>query len=279
MLAYQREVDYKIPGVNRKDKDETEADLETWKKLELIREEQQERIDSAVALTEAELAEKEELSKNGFGNWMKRDYWAFIRGNEKYGRTNYEEVTIECEGKTVEEVKAYSKVFWERISEIPDYLRTVAKIEEGEAKLAKLNEVQGVLSKRVSGLTAPLHQLKIAYGQIKGRSFSEEEDRFLLVMLDKFGYGDDESFEKIRQEIKRSSLFRFNWFFRSRNAGELSKRCSTLLLCIMKEWEEEQKAEGGEPKAKKMKTGGGVELTTKSFFAGKVASIPRKARK
>jgi SWI/SNF-related matrix-associated actin-dependent regulator of chromatin subfamily A member 5 len=159
-------------------------------------------------------------------------------------------------------------------------LRTVAKIEEGEAKLAKLNEVQGVLSKRVSGLTAPLHQLKINYGQIKGRSYSEEEDRFLLVMLDKFGYGEDSSFEKIRSEIKRSSLFRFNWFLRSRNAGELSKRCSTLLLCIMKEWEEEQKdKEGGEPSAKKAKTTGGVELSTKSFFASKTASIPRKARK
>jgi hypothetical protein len=94
-------------------------------------------------------------------------------------------------------------------------------------------------------------------------------------MLDKFGYGDESSFELIRQEIKRSSLFRFNWFLRSRNAGELSKRCSTLLLCIMKEWEDEQKESAGEPDKKKAK----VELSTKSFFASKTASIPRKPRK
>jgi hypothetical protein len=189
ILAFQREQDYKIPAVARKAKDESEEDAAIFKKLELIREEQQALIDTAEPLNEAELAEKEELVKHGFGNWFKRDYWAFIRGNEKYGRTNLADIAVECDGKTLEEVTAYAKVFWEKCSEIPDHLRTVAKIEEGEAKLAKLNEVQGVLSKRVSGLTAPLHQLKINYGQIKGRAYSEEEDRFLVY----FGYVSNEN--------------------------------------------------------------------------------------
>jgi SWI/SNF-related matrix-associated actin-dependent regulator of chromatin subfamily A member 5 len=79
ILAYQREVEYKIPAVARKVKDETEEDAEAFKKLELIRVEQQERIDTAESLTEAELAEKEELSKHGFGNWFKRDYWVCYR--------------------------------------------------------------------------------------------------------------------------------------------------------------------------------------------------------
>lgn len=188
MLAYQREVEYVIPAVNRKP-DATEEDDAAFEELERVRAEEQERINTAEPLTEEELTEKEELVKNGFENWHRRDYYAFIRGNEKFGRKDLEGITTEVEGKTLEEVTAYAKVFWERYQEISgiynffnmlDYQRTIAKIEEGEAKLDKLNEVQQVLHRRVTSLTAPLHQLKINYGQIKGKSYSEEEDRFLV---------------------------------------------------------------------------------------------------
>ena len=63
----------------------------------------------------------------------------------------------------------------------------------------------------------------------------------MLIMLDKFGFGNDESYEKIRQEIKGSSMFRFNWFLKSRNANDINKRCSTLLTCLTKENEDERK--------------------------------------
>jgi len=271
ILAHQREVGYNIPGVSqRSGVSEDEAKL--IEKMERIRSEQQELIDTAEPVTEEEIAEKESLLKSGFDSWTRRDFNAFIKSCEKHGRKNLEEIALEVEGKTLEEVTAYSKVFWERFAEVSDSAKLIARIEEGEAKIAKLNEVQEVLSKRVSALTTPLHQLKINYGQIKGKSFSEEEDRFLLVMLDKFGYGDEESYEKIRQEIKRSSLFRFNWFFKSRNSVELNKRCSTLLLCLMKEHEEETSSQA----TKKAKTEG---VSTKSFFASRTASAPRKQRK
>lgn len=40
----------------------------------------------ALPLNDEELAEKEEMLQHGFDNWARRDYFAFIRGNEKYGR-------------------------------------------------------------------------------------------------------------------------------------------------------------------------------------------------
>lgn len=63
-----------------------------------------------------------------------------------------------------------------------------------------------------------------------------------LVMLNKYGYGNDDAYEKIRQEIKRSSMFRFDWFIKSRTALELNRRCATLILCLMKEHESEEGA-------------------------------------
>jgi SWI/SNF-related matrix-associated actin-dependent regulator of chromatin subfamily A member 5 len=54
--------------------------------LEAERAAEQEEIDNAVDLTEEEKAEKEELQGLGFGDWNKREYLAFIKGMEMYGR-------------------------------------------------------------------------------------------------------------------------------------------------------------------------------------------------
>ena len=84
-----------------------------------------------------------------------------------------------------------------------------------------------MLSERVKVLRNPLTDLKINYGQIKGKHFSDEEDRYLvyflfifkIIMLQKFGYGMDSVYELIKAEIKLCSLFRFNWFMKSRTAA------------------------------------------------------------
>ena len=38
-------------------------------------------------------------------------------------------------------------------------------------------------------------------------------------MLQKFKYGTDDIYEKMRIEIKKSPLFRFDWFLKSRSAA------------------------------------------------------------
>ena len=98
-----------------------------------------------------------------------------------------------------------------------------------------------------------------------------------LVMLEKFGYGTEDVYEKIRDEVRKSPLFRFDWFIKSRTAvvsgflgmnifflhltgfkidptQEIQRRCTTLIGLISKEIageeEEEEKAEKGKRKAK-----------------------------
>lgn len=64
-------------------------------------------------------------------------------------------------------------------------------------------------------------------------------------MLEKFGYGSEDVYEKIRYEIRRAPLFRFDWFIKSRtsvvgfdifsNSQEIMRRCGTLITMISKE--------------------------------------------
>lgn len=42
---------------------------------------------------------------------------------------------------------------------------------------------------------------------------AEEEDRFILCMVHKLGYG---AWDELKAEIRRSWRFRFDWFFKSR---------------------------------------------------------------
>jgi len=69
-----------------------------------VRKEEQKKIDESELLTEEDISEKEDLLKQGFSNWNKRDFNQFIKANEKYGRDDIESISKDVEGKSVEEV-------------------------------------------------------------------------------------------------------------------------------------------------------------------------------
>ena len=56
-------------------------------------------------------------------------------------------------------------------------------------------------------------------------------------MLDRYGVDGEGLYEKIRDEIRESPLFRFDWFFLSRTPVEIGRRCTTLLNTVAKEFE------------------------------------------
>lgn len=114
---------------------------------------------------------------------------------------------------------------------------------------------------KVESVKYPLQLLKIPYAnQTKGKTYSEEEDRFLLVMLAKYGVGADDTYERIRHDILEFPAFRFDWWFKSRSAIEIGRRCSTLVSLIDKEY--------GDEDTKKRRGGGGG--ATNGVAKGKV---------
>ena len=220
--------------------------------------------------------QKERLLAEGFPDWSRRDYKSFCSALERHGR--YEigrvvsDVCRECD-KHEDEVRKYFVAFWLNYRRISDWRKTLDRIEKGEKKILRLRQIRNAinekverfldetfgvlyddeavnegddsgggqnLEKKLPGPDELLHfswdRMKFSYPPgTKHRSYTEEEDAFLLAMMYRHGYG---AAERIRMEIRRAFQFRFDWYFKSRNAVEVQKRCDTIIKMVERENEE-----------------------------------------
>ncbi|CAJ1941076.1 unnamed protein product [Sphenostylis stenocarpa] len=200
-------------------------------------------------LTAEELEEKEQLLEEGFSSWSRKDFNAFIRACEKYGRNDIKSIASEMEGKTQEEVERYAKVFKERYKELNDYDRIIKNIERGEARISRKDEIMKAIGKKLDRYKNPWLELKIQYGQNKGKLYNEECDRFMICMIHKLGYG---NWDELKAAFRMSALFRFDWFVKSRTTQELTRRCDTLIRLVEKENQEFDERERQARKEKKL---------------------------
>jgi len=242
ILYYRKTIGYKVPR---------NPDLPNSAQ---VQKEEQSKIDEAEPLNEEELEEKENLLTQGFTIWNKRDFNQFIKANEKWGRDDLENIAREVEGKTPEEVMEYSAVFWERCNELQDIEKIMAQIERGEARIQRRISIKKALDSKIGRYKAPFHQLRISYGTNKGKNYTEEEDRFLICMLHKLGFDKESVYDELRQCIRNSPQFRFDWFLKSRTAMELQRRCNTLITLIERENMELEEREKAERKKKGPRT-------------------------
>ena len=207
-----REKKEKEEGENKEDKEEESEDIED--------------------LDEREQKEKETLLQKGFGNWNKRDFGLFIKACEKYGRDALEQIAGDIDAKTLPEVKEYSKVFWKKYKEVPDWERIVSNIEKGEQRIQRREEMIAALKYKIDGVKDPFKNLKINYAGNKGKTYTEEEDIFLVCATHALGYG---NWDDLKREIRKSWRFRFDWFLKSRTTFELQRRVDQLIRLIEKE--------------------------------------------
>ena len=189
-------------------------------------------LEDIVEMTPEELEEKEDLLSEGFQEWSKRDFNNYVRACEKYGRAALDEISSEVDGKVRDDIEKYHKTFWKRHKEIADYDRIIKKIEAGEDKIHRRLEIERILKGKVSQSKDPFNQLKLNYGQNKGKAFNEEEDRYMICMTEKLGYG---NWEDLKAEIRAAWQFRFDWFIKSRTPTELGRRVDTLIRLVEKE--------------------------------------------
>ena len=232
---YRKQVHYKVPL-------KAGTDEASQKENELEQKLEQEEIENSRPLTDEEKQLKEELMQKGYSNWNRRDFHHFILLSTKYGRNSIRLIALEFEDKTEEEVREYAKAFWQNYQEIDGYERYINQIEQGEEKIIKVKIQKEALRRKLSQYRYPLQELVLKFppASTNKRVFSEEEDRFLLVQLYRFGIDLPDVYDRIREAIRQSPLFQFDFFFQSRNAGEISRRCNTLLGCILKEISPEQ---------------------------------------
>jgi len=85
----------------------------------------------------------------------------------------------------------------------------------------------------------PMQELELNYPTTKGKVYNEEEDRYLLCRLNYYTLKCEDVYDRIKKDVTEFPVFRFDWFFKSRTAQELQRRCNTLLSLIEKEAEGE----------------------------------------
>lgn len=119
---------------------------------------------------------------------------------------------------------------------LTDWERQIRKITEAEQQHAKNARLTKLIKDTVSKYRHPLQQLNITYPlQSRTKTYSEDEDRFLVCALARHGIGSDDVYDTIKREILEWPGFRFDWFIKSRTPLEISRRCLTLISLVQKE--------------------------------------------
>ena len=139
-------------------------------------------------LSEEIQAEKARLLSEGFVEWGRAHYSAFIKASARYGRSNIAAIALEV-GKSESEVEKYSTAFWgdwgkQRFSE-HEYDRVVKLIEKGERKIDEIKSLERGTRVLISLFENPWEELEFTHVVTKDKLFSAENDRFLLCWTHK----------------------------------------------------------------------------------------------
>jgi len=182
------------------------------------------------------------------------------------------------EGKTVAEVTKYHKVFCDRYQELDGWEKILKGIERFEKIRERIQEVRKLLDEKVQSCQSPEESLKLPPSVSQKRGFIDDNDRFILTCLQRLGYGDDQVYEMIQLEIRKSAKFRFDYYFKSRNPDDLKKRSEILIKALEREKAEaEKEKEKAKQQAKEKK--GLLETSKKrSSSASAAAEEPSKKR-
>jgi len=193
-------------------------------------------------LSDEKQQEKTKLLSEGFSDWGRMHYLAFVRANVKYGRNDLEKIALSV-GKPLSAVEAYATAFWSetvgkvRFSE-HEYEKVIKMIEKGEKKIGEIKGLVRATKVLVSIFDNPWRELEFSFVNCKDKVFTLDEDRHLLCWAHKFGYG---QWEAVKMAIRRNPNFRFDYFLRSLPTELIGRRCEQLMKAAEKEVEQMEK--------------------------------------
>ena len=195
-------------------------------------------------LTDEEKAELDQILATGY-DWNRKEYLAFVRGCELYGKDEHLLIAEIIGTKTEEQVRQYSAIFWERLDDLADKERILRSIEKRESLVEKHRAAQRVLDQKFLTYKNPWRELTFdSTSSHKSRIFTHDNDKFLICMAKTVGYG---NWEELKVKVRKSPFFRFDYMLRSRTAGELQRRVDSLIRILEKENASEQLPKEGEP--------------------------------
>ena len=195
--------------------------------------------------TEKDEKYREELLKEGFKTWTKKDFDRFLHAAEMVGLDEPEQISRLMKTKTPEEVEKYIKVFKKRIDDFPNGDRIMAKINKSENEKNKNNEYQSIIDEYYNllieneedDLCDIFSKIKISYKEYKNKKninnnkdlFNPEEDKYLLCLLIKYGY---RNWNPIKYHILTDPFMKFNINMKMKTEQELLDRSNYIINCL-----------------------------------------------
>ena len=146
-------------------------------------------LDVPPFLSHEKQREKDTLLAEGFADWGRSHFTAFVKACARYGRNSFSKIAPEV-GKPSECVKAYAKAFWDdgigkkRFSE-SEYDKNVKMIERGEKKIELIKVLETATTTFISLFANPWAELEFTFVNVKDKLFTLEEDRHLLCWAHK----------------------------------------------------------------------------------------------
>ena len=181
--------------------------------------------------------EKRELIAEGFGDWSRSQYYAFVKACAKFGRDDITSIAAEMD-MPEEAIQPYSDAFWKYgPTELKkEWERVSSTIERGEKRIAKQKKLTQLLTKFVSTFENPREEMTFAN---KGTMhFALEQDRALLCAVEKHGYG---NWDLVREEIRTDPKLKFQHAVQGMSVQAIAKRCDYRMRQMEKELEAREK--------------------------------------
>ncbi|CAM6087102.1 unnamed protein product [Calypogeia fissa] len=102
----------------------------------------------------------------------------------------------------------------------------------GEVEISRKDEIMKSIGKKLARYQNPWTEVKLEHGRNEANMYTEEADRFMLCMMHRVGYG---NWEQFKAAVRGSTVFKYDWFVKSRAASELARRRETLVRLVEKE--------------------------------------------
>jgi SWI/SNF-related matrix-associated actin-dependent regulator of chromatin subfamily A member 5 len=214
---------------------------------------QLDHIDSCLPEDMAE--EKARLLSEGFRNLSRRDYYKFVKGVVAFGRENLTEIANSM-NMSLEVVSDYSARFWSNgrtaLGE-KEWTRVLKQIETGEEKVRVQDMLKSHLTDFLAGFENPRKELYFANRTRAQEYATLEQDRAILVAVDKFGYG---QWEAVQREMRNDDNLLFSHGVQATSVDKINRRADHRLRQLEKELDLRKKADTlKEEQIKKRKDG------------------------
>ncbi|ODN00061.1 SWI/SNF-related matrix-associated actin-dependent regulator of chromatin subfamily A member 5 [Orchesella cincta] len=194
------------------------------------------RLKSCEQFSGIESREKSMLKNESFSAWKQNHFDQFISAVVKYGTDNLEQVAQAVKKKEMEEVVAYSQVFWIKCHELFNFEEVMKKLDKQELVKERRKAQHDILKRKFQHSDSG-SGIKLVYepGHWMGKRFSKEDDIKLLSCLMKIGLLTPNVFEVLRLKLSLAEEEEFSPFLRTRTSEELYARFNLLMYMTQKE--------------------------------------------